>query len=128
VHVHAHDDRAARLGQARVQAGGDDALRVVDHAQARIPRRARIQPRARAVVALAVGDEQLQLPARGQTLRKRRVAQSVYVRALVAAGHDDAHAARHTGHCELWQHGRGRVPPGHGRDDGHRDGRRSARA
>ena len=94
VHVQPHDDGAARGGQRGVEAGRDDAVGVVDDAQARILRGAGVEPRARAVVACAVGHQQFHLPAGRQLLGECAVAEGIDVVALVAAGGDEADALR----------------------------------
>ena len=107
VHVHAHHHLAARSRQAGVQAGGDDAARVVEHGDAGVRGRARIKRRARAVVAGAVGHQQLQRPAFGQLLSQGSVAEGVNMPPLVAARHDQADQARRARFCQVGQHRRG---------------------
>ncbi|MNV98417.1 hypothetical protein D3C71_1936690 [compost metagenome] len=91
--IQSHDHFAARSRNARIEACGDDAPRVVYPLQPRVLRAARDQQLARAIVAAAIGYQHLHLPARGRHLRKRAVAKGRDMPFFVAAGCDHADPA-----------------------------------
>ncbi len=89
VHIEARDHLTAGTRQASVQARRYDAPRVIDDDQACIDAGARIEPLARTVIAGAIGDQPLSVPALRQPLRDKCIEERANTRPLIATGDDD---------------------------------------
>ena len=90
VHVHTGNGAAPCAGNAGVEPGGHNAAGVVHQHEPGVCGTALHQVFARAVIAIAVGNQHFHAPACGQFLAQGGVAESVDVLALVAARHDHA--------------------------------------
>jgi hypothetical protein len=88
MHIHPHDDIAARTANALVQTRRLDLSGIVDEDDSPIFRRQARKNLARRIDAHPIGDEYFELIV-GPILRLHGAHARLYVRFLVAARHDD---------------------------------------